>query len=183
MACNLKLDNIPSFKSIHRIVPSSIPIRSSINSQAHSNQFIALSTKRFISSASRRSQQQLTASSSLIAFRQFGTYKTRPEPLSLQLSSPSSFAKRNINTPSASFKTTDNKDKIKMNGHSNGHSNGDVLGQFPDLQALLGANQKWSKSVNASEPDFLPELSKGQVSKLRCCTLFMSSFLTYTCFC
>lgn len=162
MAPNTDLDNIPSFRSTARVVPRTVPIQSSIIlAQAHSNQSVTLSTKRFIFNAARRSQAFPTACPVPNTAREFGGYKSRLGRPYLQ----PSFGRRTVHISSYAldaFKEDHHKDK--MNGASGGQANGDVLGQFPDLQALMGANQKWSKSVNASEPDFLPELSKGQVS-------------------
>lgn len=39
-----------------------------------------------------------------------------------------------------------------------------VLDQFPQLQELMAANEKWATDIKAKEPELLNTLSKGQVS-------------------
>jgi hypothetical protein len=40
-----------------------------------------------------------------------------------------------------------------------------VLDQFPQLQELMAANEKWAGEIKAREPELLETLSKGQVSR------------------
>jgi carbonic anhydrase len=39
-----------------------------------------------------------------------------------------------------------------------------VIEQFPHLQGLMSANEKWATEIKAQEPELLNTLSKGQVS-------------------
>lgn len=41
-----------------------------------------------------------------------------------------------------------------------------VIPQFPQLQELIAANEKWAAKTKSEDPELLQALSKGQVSLL-----------------